>query len=278
MSDDLMIDEYTPTNVPALRVGISLASFNNVAPYRLVPPACDIAFVSGDPSQLTSLMARGELDACLLPTGAMPALDGAFTPLGPYGIGCNGHVLSVRLFSRIPVQRLLDTGRSIYVTPRSTTSRLLISELFLMDYGLRPRISSDPAQCDARVIIGDEAMDLSREEWRWPVSRDLGEWWFEQTSLPFIFAQWVTRRTLNAVSVTALQQWIEQNLAAAATEDGRARMAALAVESGWSPAMGRLYFERINYRFTPQHFAGLALFHSRSRLFDEAARGIANAI
>ena len=270
-----MTGANTAENTPALRVGISLASFNNVAPYRLVPPACDIDFVSGDPSQLTSLMARGELDACLLPTGGMPALDGTFTPLGPYGIGCNGHVLSVRIFSRIPIKRLLDTGRSIYITPRSTTSRLLVSELFLMDYGRRPQISSDPEHCDARVIIGDEAMDLSREEWRWPVSRDLGEWWFEQTSLPFIFAQWVTRRTLNAVSVTALQQWIEQNLAAAATEDGRARMAALAVESGWSPAMGRLYYERIHYRLTPEHFDGLALFRSRIQLFDEATQGIA---
>ena len=268
-----MLDPQTP-----LRVGISLASFNNVAPYRLVIPHANISFVSGDPSELTSLMARGELDACLLPTGAMPVMEPFVKPLGPYGIGCHGHVLSVRLFSRIPVHQLLDANRSIYVTPRSTTSRLLISELFLMDYGLRPRITSDRENCDARLIIGDEAMDLSREEWRWPVSRDLGEWWFEQTSLPFIFAQWVVRRSLDAEAVAALQQWIEENLAAAGTEDGRARMAELAVSSGWSPAMGRLYFERINYRFTPQHFAGLALFHSRSRLFDEAARGIANAI
>ena len=97
----------------------------------------------------------------------------------------------------------------------------------------------------------------------------------------FEHAAWVAETAAGQrpfASVTALQQWLEQNLTAAATEEGRARMAALAVESGWSPAMGRLYFERINYRFTPQHFAGLALFHSRSRLFDEAARGIANAI
>ena len=258
-----------------LRIGISLSSFNNVAPYRLIPPACAVEWVSGDPSDLTSLMARGELDACLLPTGAFATLEDSVRPLGPYGIGSKGHVLSVRLFSKIPVKDLLDGNRAIYVTPRSVTSRLLVSELFLMDFGMRPRIGNVPAACDARVVIGDEAMDLTRDEWRWPVSRDLGEWWFEQTSLPFIFAQWVVRRSLDAESIAALQAWLEETLTYAATEEGRARMASLAVDSGWSPAMGRLYYERIHYRLTPEHFDGLALFRSRIQLFDEATQGIA---
>jgi len=261
-----------------LRVGLSLASFNNVAPYRLLPPRTPIEFISGDPSALASQMARGDLDACLLPTGAFAALEGSFTPLGPYGIGCRGHVLSVRIFSQVPVQDLLEEGRTIYVTPRSTTSRLLISELFLLEFGQRPAITADRAAADARVIIGDEAMDLSREEWRWPVARDLGQWWFQQTRLPFIFAQWVTRRTLGPDATRSLQAWIEENLAHAETEQGRTRMAELAVQSGWSPAMGRLYYERIHYRFTPEHFAGLDLFLRNVRLFDEASQGIANAL
>jgi chorismate dehydratase len=261
-----------------LRVGLSLSSFNNVAPYRLLPPRVPIEFTSGDPSELASLMARGELDACLLPTGAFPTLEGNIAPLGPFGIGCRGHVLSVRLFSQVPVQDLLEENRSIFITSRSTTSRLLISELFLLEYGQRPRISADRNAADARVIIGDEAMDLTREEWRWPVARDLGQWWFQQTHLPFIFAQWVTRRTLSADAVASLKSWIEENLTHAETEAGRAKMAELAVQSGWSPAMGRLYYERIHYRLTPEHFAGLDLFLRNIRLFDEASQGIANAL
>ena len=90
-----------------LRIGISLSSFNNVAPYRLIPPACAVEWVSGDPSDLTSLMARGELDACLLPTGAFATLEDSVRPLGPYGIGSKGHVLSVRLFSGSAAQLAL---------------------------------------------------------------------------------------------------------------------------------------------------------------------------
>jgi chorismate dehydratase len=237
-----------------------MIGFTNAAPFRLVPPRFSAAMLSGDPSELTARMAAGQLDACLLPTGAFERLGDRVRSLGPYGIACYGHVMSLRLFSKVPVLDLLQEGHAVYVTPRTTTTRELLQVLFRREFGRAPHITEDRSDCDACLLIGDEAMDFSQREYRWPVAKDIGEWWFSQTGLGYVFAQWVVSSTANEDAVASLQGWLEENLAFAATAEGRRGLREAGVAAGWSPAMADLYFERLEFRLTRRHTEGLAAF------------------
>jgi len=238
-----------------------MIGFTNAAPFRLIAPGFPVAMLSGDPSDLTARMSAGELDACLLPTGAFERLGDRVKPLGPYGIACCGHVMSLRLFSKVPVHDLMQPERTVYVTPRTTTTRELLRELFRREFGAVPKITEDATIADASLLIGDEAMDFSRPEYRWPVARDISEWWFSQTGLGFIFAQWVVTAAASEESVAVLTEWVEENLAFAATSEGRERLREAGAAVGWSPAITELYFERLEFRLAQKHTQGLAEFH-----------------
>ena len=243
-----------------LRIGNVGLAFTNAEPYRLVPPAFPVEWVHVDPSQLTRHMQAGTLDAALLPTGAFPALGSAIRPLGPYGIACRGRVLSLRLFSHVPIHHLIAPGRTIFVTPRTTTTRALLGELFQMEYGARPTFTDDLARADAALFIGNDAMDFRRPEFRWPVSRDMCEWWFEQTGLAFVFAQWVISRDVTADQQAQLQAWLEQTLTFSETLAGKQQLEAAGVRAGWSSSLANLYFDRLDFRLNEDHLAGLAKF------------------
>ncbi|ADV84776.1 protein of unknown function DUF178 [Terriglobus saanensis SP1PR4] len=244
---------------PELRIG--MISFTNATPFRFVPPRFKAQIVFGDPSELTALMMEGKLDVCLLPTGSPIHLEEKVKPLGPYGIASYGHVMSVRLFSKVALAELLEKDRAMHLTQRSTTTRKLLQILFKKEFGATPRISSDPSESDARLLIGDEALNFARQEYRWPVNRDIGEWWMEQTGHGFVFAQWVVSPTVSDESVSDLTQWIEENLTFAATAEGRRSLREAGTAAGWNPDMAELYFERLEFRLTQVHLEGLSYFH-----------------
>ncbi len=241
-----------------LRIGNVGLAFTNAEPYRLIPPPFPVEWVNVDPSELTRRMRDGTIDVALLPTGAFLSLGESIRPLGPYGIACRGRVLSLRLFSHIPVVHLVDPGRRVFVTPRSTTTRALLGELFLLEYGRRPVFTEDLASADAALFIGNDAMDFDRPEFRWPVSRDMCEWWFEQTGLSFVFAQWVVSSRLT--ETRQLSAWLEENLTFSETPEGKLKLEAAGVAAGWSPSLARLYFDRLDFRLDADHFFGLAKF------------------
>lgn len=251
-----------------LRIGN--VSFTNAEPYRLVAPQFDVTWIQENPSVLARMMASRELDACLLPTGALPELRGKVRPVGPFGIGCRGRVLSLRLFSKVRIAELVEPERTVYITPRTTTTRAMLGELFQMQYGCRPRLTVDRGDADAVLLIGDEAMDQDREEFRWPLGRDMCAWWFEQTGMSFVFAQWAVGAHVNAADEAKLRAWVEDNLAAAATAEGRRRLEAAGVRAGWSAAMARLYFDRLDYHLDAEHLRGLQHFQHLLKARDGA--------
>lgn len=251
-----------------LRIGN--VSFTNAEPYRLVAPRFDVAWINEDPSALARHMATGELDACLVPTGALPGLGDSVRAVGPYGIGCRGRVLSLRLFSKLRMHELVEPEHAVYVTPRTTTTRAMLGELFEMEFGKRPRLTLDREAADAVLLIGDEAMDQDRDEFRWPLGRDMCAWWFEQTGMSFVFAQWVVGAGVSAEDEALIRGWVEENLAAAKTAEGKKRLEAAGVRAGWSAAMARLYFDRLDYDLDKEHMRGLAHFQRLLKARDGA--------
>jgi len=72
-------------------------------------------------------------------------------------------------------------------------------------HGLRPELvdlSAFPAQADAALIIGNQAIDFRQHEKEGYEILDLGEEWKRCTGLPFVFAPWLLRPALpNAAQV-----------------------------------------------------------------------------
>lgn len=245
-------------------IRIGMISYNNAAPFRSVEPAFAAEWHRGVPAELSYAMAHEELDVCLLPTAAYAHLRDvdliASCDGGAFGIGARGRVLSVLLFSEQPIAEVIGDDRPIYVTPQSTTTRALLSQLCLHEFGRRPVITDDRTRAQTRLLIGDEAMDETLAEHDWPIVIDMAQWWFEIMDLPFVFAIWAARRGIDEDRLAAVARWLTTGLAAATTKPGRATLRRLGRGAGWSSARSDLYFHRLRYRLGPQDLAGMRTF------------------
>jgi chorismate dehydratase len=180
----------------AIRVGA--VSYLNAKPlyYRLTEFAPQIALEMDLPSRLADRLAAGDLDVALIPS--VEYLRGAargYEIVPSFAIAARGAVRSVKLFSRVPLERIerlaLDAG--------SRTSQVLARVWLDACHGVRPgRIELLPpgvpveeSTADAVVLIGDRAMRVADDGFDTVV--DLAEAWQKLTGLPFVFALWVAR-------------------------------------------------------------------------------------
>ncbi len=204
-----------------IRVGA--VNYLNAKPlyYKLCEFAPDVRLTMEVPSRLAEQLADGELDVALIPS--VEYLRGAgrgYEIIPGFAIAARGPVRSVKLFSRVPwnrVERLaLDAG--------SRTSQVLARIWLDEKHGVRPpRIEELPlgvsaleSTADAVLVIGDRAMRVPHEPFLDVV--DLAEAWHQLTSLPFVFAFWVARAGVELGELpAALEQSRALGLAEAAT-------------------------------------------------------------
>jgi chorismate dehydratase len=214
------------------------------------------------PSRLADGLAAERFDVALVPSieylrqpGLRIASDAAVT--------CDGPVLSVKLYGRVPVERVetlaLDEG--------SRTSAALAQILLRERFGLRPRLlplplDTAPADCraDAVLVIGDRGMLPPSEKlaFTW----DLGEEWSCWTRLPFVFALWAARPH-------AESERIDRALASARDEgltclEEIARLAAPEVGLPESACLSYLR-DNLEFHLGPRQRAGLERFFELAR-------------
>jgi chorismate dehydratase len=144
------------------------------------------------PSGLARDLAAGKLDVALVPTFEALHSPGYILADG-VGICSDGPVYSVFLAHRPPISEI----KSIALDPASLTSVHLLQVLLREFHGLRPQLldlAAFPAQADAALIIGNQAIDF-RQSSRAAGYQilDLGEEWKRCTGLPFVFAPWLLR-------------------------------------------------------------------------------------
>lgn len=176
-----------------IRVGA--VSYLNTKPlvYRLeeIAPRVELSFAV--PSHLSQRLACGELDVALIPSIEYFRGDG-YRVISDACIGCRGPVWSVKLLSRVP----MDAIATLALDEGSQTSVALVQLLLWHRYRLRPQLlplplSADPAAApaDAVLVIGDRA--IHADDMPFTHSWDLGQQWWQETQLPFVFAMWVAR-------------------------------------------------------------------------------------
>jgi chorismate dehydratase len=155
--------------------------------------ASDAELILDYPSRLADRLKRGELDVALIPSIEC-VLDPHYEIVSDACVATHGPVLSVKLFSRVPMSQI----RTLALDEGSRTSAALSKILLAERFGLHPALEKLPLVRDTRdtladavLLIGDRAIHPPTEQFFevW----DLGEEWTKWTGLPFVFAMWATR-------------------------------------------------------------------------------------
>jgi predicted solute-binding protein len=154
------------------------------------------------PSSLAAALKRGELDAALVPI--FEALSGGrYVAADGVAIASDGPVYSVYLAYEGELKRV----KSIALDPASLTSAHLVQVLLREFHGIQPvcSASKDVNAADARLLIGNQAIEYRRTAPPGIRFLDLGEEWKRCTGLPFVYAVWLLRPELKDLAEIACE-------------------------------------------------------------------------
>src|SRR5437773_4063916 len=169
--------------------------YANAAPFYALWGDAPFAVRNLVPRELGREAEAGAVDLGLMATADYLRLRDRFELLGPLGVAARGPVFSVLLFSRRPANALGNA--LVSVTPETSTSIRLLKLLLDVRRGLpgvRYVRGLEPAQADALLLIGDEAMRTrNRPPEGFVHTLDLGADWLDWPGLPFVYAGWVVR-------------------------------------------------------------------------------------
>jgi chorismate dehydratase len=167
------------------------------------------------PAQCAALLHADEVDLGLIPSIEYVGHDYRIVP--GISIASDGPVASVAVFSKVRTKDI----RSIALDTSSRTSQALLRVLCARRFEIDPRFVDRPpdlsqmlGQCDAALVIGDNAL-FSNHESLGVEKIDLGEEWLAMTGLPFVYAFWAGREgVLGADEILALQATRDRGLGA----------------------------------------------------------------
>ena len=179
----------------ARRINVGAVSYLNTKPliHKLAELAPEANLVLDLPSRLADGLAAGRLDVALIPSVEY-FQDRSYTIVSDACIACRGPVLSVKLFSRVPVDQI----RTLALDEGSRTSAALVQILLKERFGVAPATQGLPigramedSAADAVLLIGDRA--IHSPPGRYHEIWDLGDEWCRWSELPFVFAMWTAR-------------------------------------------------------------------------------------
>ena len=198
-------------------VRLSAVSFVNARPlvYGLEPQHALFTVDYDLPSVCAARLHAGEVDVGLIP--AIEYLSGDYRLVPGMAIGSDGPILSVAVFTSVPIARV----RRLAVDTSSRTSVALTRVLCAHYWDIvpafvpmRPVLGEMLAVTDAALVIGDPALEIDSAA-AGVEKLDLGEAWRALTGLPFVFAAWAGRPgVLGPAHLRALADAREHGLAA----------------------------------------------------------------
>lgn len=149
------------------------------------------------PSRIADMVAMGEADL-----GLCSIVDAVRSPapltLLPVGmIGCDGPTMTVRLFSRVPFEKVT----TLHADTDSHTSVALARVILAKKFGVHPSMrdfdalhrAPDADWPQTVLLIGDKVVTDHPPHETYPHQLDLGEEWKLLTGLPFVYAMWMCR-------------------------------------------------------------------------------------
>lgn len=171
----------------------------------------EIDLIKGSPADLTRMLQANILDLAPIPSIAYARNYKDYVLLPDISISCDGPVMSIFLFSKVPIDQL--HRKKIALTNTSATSQALLRIIMARYYNIQPEyFTSAPElgamlmEADAALLIGDEALRSRFKNQDRLYIYDLGEVWKQFTGLPMVFAVWAIRRDFAAKHLKQLQE------------------------------------------------------------------------
>lgn len=222
-------------------------------------------FIEGVPSELNRMIRDGLLDVC--PSSSIEYIlrPSHYRLIDGHSVSSKGPVMSILLFSRYPLENL--NGKRICYSYQSETSvallRIILKKFYRFKFTLEISKEPEDSDYDAFLLIGDDALkgaSKSKFQVSWYIY-DLGQIWFEQTGLPFVFALWIARKE---VQEKALNRFVKD--LDSAKEIALKNLRDIAKYSNLKKFMSEeeilSYWNLIDYDLKEEHKKGLHLFDS----------------
>jgi chorismate dehydratase len=235
---------------------ISVVSYLNALPFLqglADEKASENFIITKDiPSICAQKLINHETDIGLIPIAMIEALNYSDI-ITDYCIAADGAVGSVLLVSNEPIEELT----TIYKDSESRTSVLLAN--ILANYFWKQSFVwkeeqhnfLEPPAGSGIVIIGDRALK-NRSNFKYVY--DLAEEWKKFTSLPFVFACWVSNKKISETEIQLLNDCFKDGV------NSRAEIASM-LESGSIEIDTLSYFTNyIKYELTTEAKQGMELF------------------
>lgn len=183
---------------------VGIVSYKNTEPLqyglRQLEAQGEMVLSKEYPALLAQKLELGELDLALVPVAFLKGKEN-FHIIGNHCIASDKIVASVCIFSHCPI----DEIKNLYLDFQSRTSiqlaKILMERYWHLDINY---IAADEHYIQhiqgntAGVIIGDRAFEYSSQ---FPYCYDLAEAWFALTGLPFVFAVWVSQKSLDPIFI-----------------------------------------------------------------------------
>ena len=148
------------------------------------------------PSICAEKLKNGVVDVALIPVGALSDLP-SYKFVTDFCIGAVDTVKTVLLLSHKPLPEIREIGLDYDSRTSVQLVKVLAKHHWKIDplwKNLLPGQASEDHGTEAIVAIGDKTFDLVK---KYPYCYDLAEEWIRFTSLPFVFAAWVTTKKLS---------------------------------------------------------------------------------
>ncbi len=163
----------------------------------------DAELIAAVPARLMDMLLSCEVDVALASVIDAARNRGrvALLPVGM--IGSDGPTLTVRVFSRVPLEQVRAMGADTDSHTSVALMRIVMKRRYrvdvrILDFDAREHMvlgrgdaPIDPP--DALLLIGDKVQTDPPLEAEYPHQLDLGEAWKELTGLPFVYAVWMCR-------------------------------------------------------------------------------------
>jgi len=205
------------------------------------------------PAALAAALRDKSIDVGLIPSIDYQQAGAQWQILPIAAIVSEGPVLTVRIFSRRPIDQIDELACDTDSHTSVVLARIIWRLQFNKSLQIHPlrNLDKEPAV----LLIGDKVLP---QLGRWSYELDLGEAWTCQTALPFVYAFW---------TIGARGDWDRlADILHSAYRDGLAHLDQInsqyAARHGFTEEQAKRYFvENIHFQFGPRQRQGLERFY-----------------
>lgn len=190
-------------------IKVGFIDYKNTIPFS-VDTIEDIQTIRDVPSNLNQLIYQDKIDVGIISSAEYIEHYFKYFILPDLSISSRDKAMSVLILSNEPLEKIQRT----YLTKESKTSILLAKVILEKFLGLKPEYRQfiSPKNKDTVLVIGDLALKL-RDSFKY--AYDLGEIWYKNTGLPFVFALWCVRKKFlveNREEIVRFHKRLKQNI------------------------------------------------------------------